>query len=187
MGFHSGGEGMKSFSPVGERARWRTVYDMLLATEMNGVVTYEEMADALALDAIKDRSLICGTMARAAREHEKVDKRAVKSVPNVGYRVVEPQEHLGLARGQQKRSRRALVRAHSKAVNVDMSAIEPNARKALEMVASVIALQMDFNKRAEQRMADHDHAIAELTKATERTEAEREEIRRRLERLEAAL
>ena len=178
---------MKSFAPVGERARWRVVYDMLAATETNGVVSYNEMAAALSLDPDGDRNLLQTTMRRAAKEHEQVDKRAVESVPNVGYRVVEPQEQLGMARRQQKRSRKALVRAHSKAVNVDMSKIEPETRKALEMVASVVALQLDFNRRAESKLAAHDKAIAALTQATERTEAEREEFRQRLERLEKAL
>jgi hypothetical protein len=178
---------MSNFAPVGERARWRVVYDLLTATETNGIVSYAEMAEALALDADKDRALICSTMGRAAREHEQLDHRAVQSVPNVGYRVVEPQEHLGLARRHQKRSRRSLVRAHSKAVNVDMSKIEPNARRALELVGLVISQQLDFNQRTEQKLKAHAETIAVLTQAVERTEAEREDIRKRLERLEAAL
>lgn len=178
---------MGNFAPVGERARWRVVYDLLAATETNGVVSYAEMAHVLSLDVDEDRNLIQTTMRRAAKEHELVDKRAIESVPNVGYRVVEPQEQLGLARQQQKRSRRALVRAHSKAVNVDMSKIEPETRKALEMVASVVAMQIDFNRRAESKLSAHDKAIRSLFEATERTEQEKEEFRTRLERLEAGL
>lgn len=178
---------MSNFKPVGERARWLEVYDLLVATETNGVVTYEAMATALGLDPDADRQLLQMTMRRAAKEHEVVDNRAVTAVPNRGYRVVEPQEHLGLARRHQVRSTRSLKRAHSKAVHVDMSKIEPEARKALEMVASVIALQMDFNRRAESKLAAHDKAIQSLTEATERTDMEREEFRARLERLEAAL
>lgn len=178
---------MANFAPVGERARWRVVYELLTAAETNGTVSYKEMAAVLELDDEADRNLLQTTMRRAAKEHEQVGKRAVVSVPNVGYRVVEPQEHLGLARGQQKRSRKALARAHSKAVNVDMSRIEPETRKALELVAGVIAMQMDFNRRAEHRLAAHEDAIKELVVARERTEAERQEFRERLERLEKAL
>lgn len=178
---------MSNFEPVGERARWLEVYDLLVATETNGIVTYEAMATALGLDPNTDRQLLQMTMRRAAKQHEVVDKRAVTAVPNRGYRVVEPAEHLGLARRQQVRSARALKRGHSKAVNVDMSKIEPETRKALDMVASVIAMQMDFNRRAETKLAAHERAIQSLTAATERTEQEREEFRERLERLEAAM
>jgi hypothetical protein len=175
-----------NFEPAGERARWLVVYDLLAATETNGVVTYEAMAEALGLNPTADRTTLQNVMRRAAKEHETVDKRAVTAVPNVGYRVVEPQEHLGLARRQQTRSTRALKRGHSKAVNVDMSRIEPETRKALDMVASVIAMQMDFNRRAERKLTQHDQAIRSLTEATERTEKERQEILDRLNRLEEA-
>ena len=176
-----------NFEPVGERARWLDLYDLLKATETNGVVTYEAMAEALDLDPVKDRASIRTALYRAAKEHEEIDKRAIKAIPNQGYRIVQPQEQLGLARGHQKRSTRALVRGHSKAVNVDMSQIEPEARKAFEVVAGVIAMQMDFNRRAEAKLTAHDKAIRSLVEAKDRTESEREEFRARLEKLEAGL
>lgn len=177
------------FKPVGERARWLEVYDLLVATEMNGLVTYEAMGVALGLDPedSKDRLLIQGAMRRAAKEHEVVNNRAVTAVTNQGYRVVEPKEHLGLAKRHQKRSTRSLERAHSKAVHVDMSKVEPETRKALDMMAQVIGLQMEYQDRAEKKLAAHDRAIESLVQARERTEAERQEFRERLERLEAAL
>ena len=176
-----------NFTPVGERSRWLVIYDLLTVCETNGIVTYVAMGEALGLDPDKDRLLIQGAMRRAAKEHQVVDKRAVVAVANRGYRVVEAQEHLGLARRQQVRSTRALRRGHSVAVNVDMSKVEPETRKALDMVASVIAMQMDFNRRAESKLNAHDRAIKSLVEATERTEQEREEFRSRLERLEAGL
>lgn len=175
-----------NFQPLGERARWLAIYDLLKAAETNDIVTYVAMGEALGLDPDKERLAIQGAMRRAAKEHEVVDKRAVVAVANHGYRVVEPQEHLGLARRQQVRSNRALVRGHSKAVNVDMSRIEPETRKALDMVAQVISMQMDFNRRAESKLSAHEKAIRSLTEAKERTDAEREEILARLERLEAS-
>lgn len=175
-----------NFQPLGERARWLAIYDLLKAAETNDIVTYVAMGDVLGLDPDKERLAIQGAMRRAAKEHEVVDKRAVVAVSNHGYRVVEAQEHLGLARRQQVRSNRALVRGHSKAVNVDLSQIEPETRKALDMVAQVIGMQLDFNRRAESKLAAHDKAIRSLTEATERTESERQEILDRLARLESA-
>lgn len=182
-----GDKRMNNFTPIGERARWLDLLDLLRAAKTNDVVTYEVMGEVLDLDPEKDRAAIRSALYRAAKEHEAVDKRAIVAVPNEGYRIVEPGEHLGLARRHQKRSSRALVRGHSKAVNVDLSKVEPETRKALDMVASVIALQMDFNRRAESKLAAHDRAIKSLVEATERTDAERDEFRARLERLEAGM
>lgn len=178
---------MEAFTPIGERARWCELYDLLCSAETNAVITYEEMAEALGLDPDKDRQAIRTALYRAAKEHEEIDKRAVIAVPRKGYRLVEPQEHLGLARRHQRRASRSLVRGHGKATNVDMSRMEPETRKALEMVGSVIALQMDFNRRAESKIAAHDKAIKSLVEARDRTDAEREEFRARLERLESGL
>ncbi len=178
---------MNHFEPVGERARWLELYDLLRATETNGVISYEAMGETLDLDPVKDRASIRSALYRAAKEHEEIDKRAVVAVPRQGYRLVEPQEQLGLARRHQKRSTRSLVRGHSKAVNVDMSQIEPEARKAFEVVAGVIAMQMDFNRRAEAKLTAHDKAIKSLVEARDRSAEEREEFRSRLDRLEAGL
>jgi hypothetical protein len=175
------------FEPVGERARWLDVYDLLRATEVNGVISYESMGEALGLDPDRDRPSIRSALYRAAKEFEEIDKRAITAVPRRGYRVVEPREHLGLARRHQKRSARSLVRGHSKAINVDLSKVDPETRKALEMVAGVIALQSDFNRRAEAKLVAHDKAIKSLVEAKDRTDAERDEFRERLERLEAGL
>jgi hypothetical protein len=175
------------FTPVGERARWLDILDLLRTAEINAVVTYEQMGEVLGLDPDKDRATIRSAVYRAAREHEEVDKRAVRAVPNVGYRIAEPQEHLGLARRHQRRSSRSLVRGHSKAVNVDLSKIDPETRKALDVVANVIALQQDFARRAETKLNAHDRAIKQLTEARDRSDEERQEFRERLERLEAGL
>lgn len=175
------------FKPAGERARWLDIYDLLRPAATNQIVTFDEMGEVLGLDPDKDRPSIRGALYRAAKELETVDKRAVAPVPNQGYRVVEPQEHLGLARRHQKRSSRSLTRGHSKAVNVDLSKIDPETRKALDVVANVIAIQQDFARRAEAKLTSHDKAIRSLVEARERSDQEREDFRLRLERLEAGM
>lgn len=178
-----------TFEPVGERARWRTVYELLKAQPVNGLLTYEEMGDALGLHPEHDRGIIQQAMHRAAREHERLDKRAVDVVPNQGYRVVEAPEHIGLARRQQRRSSRALVRGHSKAVNVDLNGVDPEVRKALEVLGHAFTLQMDFNKRFEGKQARLEETVREIADSQaedrKRTAEEVAELRARLARLES--
>ena len=68
------------FQPLGEQARWKTVYEILQATPTDVVITYEELGDALTLDAEADRHAIQMAMRRAAAELESEDKRAVDPV-----------------------------------------------------------------------------------------------------------
>jgi hypothetical protein len=176
------------FEPLGEKARWRVVYDLLRTTPEDGVITYEAMAEALALDPDKDRPTIQQAVHRAAREFEEADKHAIDVVRGQGYRVVRVREHLTLAKRHQKRSRRSLERGQSKVVNVDLGSMEPEVRKAFEVLAQGFALQADFNRRIETRQTRLDAAIREITDAQshdrKRTDEEMDELRERLARLE---
>lgn len=175
---------MEHFKPAGERARWKYLYELLLATEDDGILTYQEMADALGLDVEADRQLLRVAFYRAAKEHEEVDKRAVKVIPNKGYRIVAPKEHLDLARKQHTRSSRALAKGQSKVVNVNMADMDPETRKAFEIMALGFAQQLDFNRRAERRLFQQEKITQELVQTSERSEEERREIRERVARLE---
>lgn len=177
---------MSPFTPRGTRARWRIIYDLLCAAKVDDIVTYEQLAEALELDPDSDRHTVQMAVRRAAQEHEQADKRALDVVPNVGYRIVRAPEHLTLARRHQKRSSRALVRGHSKAVNVDLSNVDDATRHALEMVARAFSMQMDFNRRFDVRQKRLEDAVSAVNERTERTEAEMTELRARLERLEGS-
>ena len=175
---------MTAFKPKGERARWKELYELLKAAGVGGTVTFAAMGEVLGLDPDSERVKIVGAFQRAAKELETVDKHAVVAVPNVGYQVAQPQQHLVLARKHQRRSARSLDRGLSKAVNVDLSKMDSNTRNAFDAVARVIGAQMDFNRRAEQRIDEHDKLLATLSERGERTESETEQVRRRLEELE---
>lgn len=174
------------FQPRGERARWRICYDLLVKRQVDGVLTYEEIGEALELDPVNDRHAIQMAMRRAAVEHERVDCRAVEAVPNVGYRVVTAPEHLRLARYQQRRSSRALARGSSKVTHVDLSKLEPEQRKAFEVVAQAFAMQMDFNRRFDVRQRRLEETIATAVTRQDRSEEEIAELRARLEQIEQA-
>lgn len=177
---------MNAFEPIGREARWRLVYELLQRAETDSIVTYEDLGRTLDLDPIDDRHAIQMAMRRASKEHEEVDKRATDAVPNIGYRIVRPPEHLMLAKRQQRRSTRALARGWSKAVNVDLSRLDPETRHALEMVGRAFAVQMDFNRRTDVRQSRLEEALKSVSRRVERTEEENAELRARLERLEEA-
>lgn len=180
---------MSPFQPASDRARWRVLYELLAKLGVGDLLPYAAMAEALELDPDADRHKMQLAMRRAAQELEEVDKRAVEPVPNVGYMIVAPNEHVALARQQQRKSNRALARGHSKVVNVDFNQMEPEARKAIELMASTFAAQMDFNRRMDVRQANLEQAIAAVTKRAdqqaERTDAQLVTLKERLARLEA--
>lgn len=175
---------MSPFDPIGDRARWRVIYELLQAVPVDDVLPYERIAEKLDLNADDDRHTIQMATRRAGKELEQVEKHAIESIPNVGYRVVPPRENLRLARGHQSRAGKQLKRGHSKVVNVDFNEIEPEARKAFEVVAQAFAMQMEFNSRLDVRQKRIEKVVESVSERTERTAAELEELRERMARLE---
>lgn len=175
---------MSPFEPAGETARWRLIYALLKRTPVDSILEYDVMATTLDLDALKDRHTIQVSMRRAAVELEKVEKHAVEAVPNVGYRVVTAEEHLRLARYQQGRSSKALVRGHSKVINVDLSHVNPEIRQAFEIVAAAFSMQMEFNRRTDVRQKKLEQSLEAMRERSTRTDEEVAELRARLDRLE---
>lgn len=179
------------FEPIGEQARWKTVYELLAKAPMNGIITYAELGDALGLHPDDDRGLIQQAVHRASKEHEEKDRRAIDVVPNKGYRIVEPAEQLGLARRHQKKSGRSLARGASKVTNVDLNGLEPQVRAAFEVLGHAFRLQMDFNRRFDVRQNRLEETVREIqdSQSTDRKRTDEEValLKERLARLENQL
>lgn len=176
---------MKPFEPIGERARWRVIYDLLRKKNVGDSLTYDEISEAIDLHPQNDRHAMQMATRRAAKELEQVDERALEPIANVGYRVVEPREHLRLARLQQKKSQRALESGHSKVTHVDLSGMDVETRRAFEVVAIAFSMQMEMTRRLDVGQKRLEAAVASVVERTERSEEELAELRERLERLES--
>lgn len=175
---------MSPFQPSGETARWRIIYNLLAGVEVGEVLDYVTMADALELNHTKDRHVIQVAMRRAAAQLERVEKHAVEAVNNVGYRVVQAEEHLRLAKKYQAKSSKALALGQSKVINVDLSNVDPEVRQAFAVVASAFAMQVDFNRRTDIRQQKLEQSLESMRIQSTRTEEEVSELRARLDRLE---
>lgn len=178
----------KPFEPIGEQARWRTLYDLLKRTEINGIVTYVQMGAVLQLHPEGDRDLLQKTMRIAAKRHLSLDHRAIEAVPNAGYRVVEAREQIGLAQRRQRRSQVQLHNGHSLASDIDMNALQPNERSFAQMVGMAFAMQMDFNRRLDVRKSRLEQTLETIresqTMDRRRTDEEVLELKERLRKLE---
>jgi hypothetical protein len=178
---------MPPFEPLGETARWRILYEHLCGCEVGATVKYSTLAELLGLNPVTDRHTIQVAMARAGRELEQVEKHAVEAVVNVGYRVVEPEEHLRLARYQQRKSSKALVRGRSKVVNVPtefLAGADPQVRAVFEAVALAFQMQQEFNRRTDVRQKRLEESLDSVRHRSDRTDDEIDALRARLEKLE---
>jgi hypothetical protein len=172
------------FTPIGETARWRIIYNLLTGKDINDVLAYTEAAAALQVDAATQRHIIQGAVRRAAREFAVVDNRALEAVPNTGYRVVEAEEQLRLARYQQRRSSKALQRGRSLVSHADLSGVDPEVRRAFYVTGQLLSAQLDFNRRMDIRQKRLETAVQSMQVRSSLTDEEVAQLRARIERLE---
>ena len=165
----------EAFKPLGERSRWRMIYDLFRAAEIGETVTYETMAEALGLDAKRAKHEIQMAARRAALELERVDKRAVDAVRNVGYRIVQHAEVLGLTRRRNRKAGRQITRGEITANAVDLNEVDDDVKRGLALMLRGFHAQGEINRAMGARL----HRAEEImTGLGERVESVEERLKR---------
>lgn len=175
------------FEQRGEKSQRTLVVELFAAAEYGATVTHGELASVL---EGADVGTVRAAVNRAKRTLEVEHNKAVEAVRGVGYRVVEPSEQRRLALAHQRKSGRSLVRARSKVQHVDLSQLSEGERVAVTLAATALAAQIDFARRADLRYASKakvDAFMSDQSQKAERTDAELDEVKARMERLERRL
>lgn len=183
----SGGAERAPFEPLGERARWKVLYEALRVLKPGDEISYDRMGEMLGLDPDDDRTAIRVALHRAAQEFEREDRRALDAVRGRGYRVVEPMEHLRLARQHSSKATRATRRAESKVTNVDLSGESVNVQRGFEAVAFVLREQGQINRRVDRALRRHADALNVVATKVDRTGEEVSAMDQRMKDFEARL
>lgn len=112
------------FAPKGEKPEWQMIYDDLLAdADFGAVVTYERLEEVLGRSFRANR----GPLYRAREHLGEIRKRWLTAVPNVGYRVVDANEHVRVAAIHKRAGRRQYRQMVRVLENTDLTRLEPDA------------------------------------------------------------
>lgn len=167
------------FDPRGDRPQWQLVLDILERKDIDDLITYDELNEALDVeDFRKNRSPIY----KAAAVWGEVHKRALAPVVNKGYRVVDAPEHELLARAQHRKSKRALKRGRTLLTNADRTRLTPEDRVRFDHMEETLGRHADMIRRLEGRQNRTEKALREARAATAETEAKVSAIEEALKR-----
>lgn len=172
------------FEPIGERARWKVIYDLFTNTPDDQTITFATLANALDLDAEHHLRHIRGAVYRAAKELLEINSRAIESVRGEGYRIVTASEQLRLAQNHQRRAGRALTRGKKVVTHVDFNGMDRESRRAFEMAGQAIGALVDMNRRLDTRQRNLEQAMQAVTTRADRSDDEIKDLKARLDRLE---
>ena len=96
---------------------------------------------------------------RAQQELESAHQRTLACVRNVGYRIVEANEHEGLARHHHKKSRRQLKKASRRLSSADRSALTTEEAERVDRLESTVARHSDLLRRLDRRTETLETAV----------------------------
>lgn len=165
----------------GTKTRVDVLYELFQRADL---VTYEQAAEALELDPVQDRKAIRDTMGRVRRKLLAKDGRALRSVPDVGYRIAEPNEHITLYRERKKRGTNQLVTGRDELKGTDLSSLTQEARVAVLAESVAASRIIDFIVSTDRRLQKQEAKIDEIKGEVTRNAEESAEIKERLSRLE---
>jgi hypothetical protein len=118
---------------------WRSLFDLLSITPVDGIVTYAAMSDLLGREFLDNRAPIY----KARDELLYSAKRAIVCIPRKGFRVVRANEHAILAQSRRKRARKEMDRSLALVVNTDVADLTPRERQRR------IALELNLKAQAQ--------------------------------------
>ena len=176
---------MSPFTPAGDRARWKVIYDQLAKLPTGGIITYAELGALLGLDPDADRHKIQMAMRRAAQEHLSTDLRSITSVQNTGYQVVETERKLAIARQHQGKAARSVRRGRDHVIHADLAGLDPDTRAVFEAMAWKFTQQDEAIRRLDVRQRRHERQLAAAQSAHQQTQEQLTDLAVRLARLEA--
>ena len=127
----------ETLDPEG-KAEWKKCYERVLevAAEKevggDGIIRYEEIAAILGRPLDDDNQRLCQPMQRVKVEVQKVNGFAIRVEPKVGYRIIEPKEHLDLARHHHRKTRRQVGKVELAIKSADKSRLTDRERFELD-------------------------------------------------------
>lgn len=146
------------FTPIGEKPRWEYIYEELVTLDIGDTLTYERLHELL---DVEDRAAVRPPFYKAAQVWGSEAKRALRPIPNVGYRVVDAPEHEHIAKAQHRSARRKLRRSRQALANADRSRLDDGQRQRFDQMEATLGRHEDMIRRLDGRTAKVEKAVAE--------------------------
>lgn len=187
------GPDRRPVQPLGDRPRWRIVYDALAGVAPGAVLSYEEMGQLLNLDFLdaKDRQIIGMSARRAAAELEP-ERKVFRVVRGLGYQLAQPNQVLELARRHQARAVVEVEAGRAKIEAVDLDQVDVTTARLIQATAIGFARQAMMMRELDVRQERLESTMAAVsataTAAMTRVDATQdtvEQLRQRVAELEA--
>lgn len=154
---------MTPFTPKGDVAEWRMVYDRMRELRQDEMLSIEEIEEILGRPLGQNRSPVY----RAIKEMERSHQRTLATVRGVGYRVALPGEHFGLVIHHSDRARTQLKRGVERADSADRSGLGTAQAQQLDAIADLTVRAVEFLGHMAKRVDSHAQMIEDVKQTSD--------------------
>jgi len=155
-------KGRLVFTPKGERAEWRVIYDEARKLAPGDVLSYGRLSQVLGRDVRSGRVPV----ERVIRELQQADSRTLVCVRGQGYRIAAATEHEHLARRHSARSRRQLAKAAAAARSANRAELSPEQARRLDELEMQFSQHAGMLRRLDARDRQREAEIRQLRRDT---------------------
>jgi uncharacterized coiled-coil protein SlyX len=164
--------------PATEDAKWRVLYDQLREAPYGQSFTYDELSTMADVEDIREERWM---LLRTREELVRHDRRFLANTRSIGYRVVEPEEHLRAGNDYRKKSMRAAGKSRNALAATDLSRVSD-----VEVRNRIVGLESRMGHLA-QALQHQAERLADTERTTERLRRDRDTHEDRLAAVERHL
>jgi len=139
------------------RPEWQKIYDYMKATglDFGRIYSYTQIRGIIGRDIRKNRPPI----RQVIDALELNDHRTLQARRGIGYRIVEPTEHLFLANSRRNRADRQIVLAQKTLRATDLDKLDPEIRKIADAMDKGFTQMAMYIRHNEERAQRHEEAL----------------------------
>lgn len=148
--------------PATEDAKWRVLYDAIREADYGTCYTYAELNEIAGVEDIRTERWV---LLRTRDELVRHDRRFLANMRTIGYRIVEPEEHLKAGNDYRKKSMRAAGRSRKTLAATDLALIvsAETRGRIVNLESRMGHLQMALQHQ-EERLADTERTTERLVR-----------------------
>jgi hypothetical protein len=165
---------MTPFTPSREdgRSDRQVVYELVQDAEPETMLTYEQVQEALqeGLDVTVTRVRAYQAIQSASRMLMREKRRALRTIPGIGARVMRADEHLPVALGRKERAEHQIKRGIELLRNTRIDELDPAQRAIHEGTTLLFAGFYQGMRETSRRVSRQEDAIRDIRQRLEQLE-----------------
>lgn len=173
-----------SFEKKGEKSQKTLVLEAFESAQSGEVVSYEKLGEILKMNPSTQRTHIQSVVNATKKSLLDKQSKGLEAVPNEGYRIIAPNEHVSLAQKHQGKVSRSLKRAKNTVDRADFNKLTEVEKNLVLAAGRALGFQQEQIRKLDIRQQKLEQVLSAFIPAQQEVNAEvKSEIQKLNDRL----